>query len=161
MKEKIEWGDAEIRLIKDEWGAGKTAAEIAAQLNGRSRNAVLGKAHRLGLPPRFIRDTGAMAKKKEKKKSAASRETVTDHHVSDVRYQPEETPANLVSLLDLKNGQCSWPYGDPKEPGFGFCGAECKAGSVYCAGHHKRAFQPSWRKDYDDGRILHGVEKAK
>ncbi len=162
MKEKRVWEESEMQLIRDEWAGGKTAAEIAAQLDGRTSNAVIGKIHRLGLPMRRTPSECQKPKKKaENKRAAVSHETVADSHVSAERYQPEETPANLVSLLDLKRGQCAWPFGDPKEPGFGFCGQACRQGSQYCAGHHRRAFQPTWRRSHDDERILGNLGTGK
>lgn len=143
------WSEEELRILTDLWSANKTAQEIADELGNKTRNAVLGKVHRLKLPARCTRPdvTARIAKKPKKEKPPVSRET------DRIAQMIDTPPANLVSLLDLRTGQCAWPFGDPKEPGFGFCGQRCKSGSSFCEGHHRRSFQTTRRPDADEDRL--------
>jgi GcrA cell cycle regulator len=101
---KTTWTDDRVELLKSLWGAGKTAAEIAKELGeGLTRNAVIGKAHRLGLSGRIT----PVAKKIDKP------------------LPPETTNISAkdggTSLLELTEQTCRYPYGDPKKEGFHFC----------------------------------------
>lgn len=126
---KTTWTDERVEQLKTLWGAGKTAAEIAKELGeGLTRNAVIGKAHRLGLSGRVT----PIQKKVDKP------------------LPPENVEIKAknggISLLELTEKTCRYPYGDPQKPGFHFCGGDALAGLPYCAQHAEMAYQTSARK---------------
>lgn len=125
---KTTWSDERVEQLKELWGAGKTAAQIAQELgDGLTRNAVIGKAHRLGL-------SGRVAPVQKK---------------IDKPLPPEvnDIPAKNggISLLELTEKTCRYPYGDPQKPGFHFCGGCSLPGLPYCAEHAAIAYQTNTR----------------
>lgn len=115
------WSDSDILSLRTLWCAGKTAKEIAALMPGRSREAVLGKVHRLGL------GKDSAPRQRGVKKTAPPRAAV-------VPIKNEINPLN-ISLVDLHIGkQCRWPYG---EKPVRFCGHDCEG--LYCVFHTARA----------------------
>lgn len=132
----MSWTDDRVKLLKQLWGEGKTAAEIAKELGGVTRNAVIGKAHRLKLNSRV-----SPIQQNVKKTKAERR---------DNPHKP--TPARRVEfkglgiqLRDLEHDMCRWPSGDPKDKDFVFCGCKRIEGLPYCAEHAKAAYQVQTR----------------
>lgn len=119
------WTDERIELLKSLWGEGLTTGEIGKRL-GVSKNAVVGKAHRLGLKgrPSPIKRTRKAAKPEKAEKPAAP------------------TPA----IMELQGPTCRWPIGDPREPDFHFCGAPALPGKPYCREHAAIAYVNSSNK---------------
>lgn len=133
---KSTWSDDRVELLKSLWGAGKSAAEIAQQLGGGiSRNAVIGKAHRLGLSGR----ASPVQKKVDKVAAAAIARAAAE----EVSYERSPTGVNLLQLSDKT---CRWPIGDPKREGFHFCGSRPMPGVPYCGHHSAVAYQNTTRK---------------
>ncbi len=138
----MSWTDERVSLLKKLWGEGKTAAEIAKELGGVTRNAVIGKAHRLKLSNRVspIQQNKKPAPKPPEKK------------IRKVIVQSNDREG--IPLMDLKSGGCRWPIGDPREESFGFCGDNSLSGLPYCTEHAKLAYQAATRN-----RILQAQEK--
>ncbi|MDR2902829.1 MAG: hypothetical protein LBU87_07000 [Lactobacillales bacterium] len=113
------WTDDKIKLLKKLWTSGKSTVEIG-HLLGLSKNAVIGKAHRMGLPtrPSPIKSEGPVPKQRKEK----------------------EQDNKPVTLMDLKLNSCRWPIGDPKDPDFHFCGKQIVTGKPYCSEHCKMAY---------------------
>ena len=123
------WSDERVEQLKDLWTSGKTAAEIAKELgDGLTRNAIIGKAHRLGLSGRIT----PIQKKIDKP------------------LPPEDLSIKAkdggISLLELTEKTCRYPYGDPKKEGFHFCGGCSLPGLPYCGEHAAIAYQTNARK---------------
>jgi len=162
----MSWTEDRVSLLTKLWGEGHTAAEIAKKLGGVTRNAVIGKAHRLKLSNRA---SPIQQNKKPANSNAAKAQRVTPIK-SKVKAKPvakQEKPlqkakeavlqdnvlkeksvkkdGKLYSLMDLKPRQCRWPSGDPKEEGFGFCGEHAMTGLPYCEEHAKQAYQATTR----------------
>lgn len=140
------WNEERVELLKKLWGAGKTAADIATQLGDNiTRNAVIGKAHRLGLSGR----TSPIQRKSKKNQAntpSPKPKAGTQAHEEQVRLHESANkprPDGGVSLLDLKDRMCHWPIGDPKKSGFHFCGDRNVPGLPYCAEHAAIAYQGS------------------
>jgi GcrA cell cycle regulator len=138
----MSWTDDRVALLKKLWCEGKTAAEIAKELGGVTRNAVIGKAHRLKLSNRVSPIQQTVAKATPVRKA------------EDIRPEPvrrmaanNDTPIKVmgVSMAELKDKMCRWPIGDPKEPKFHFCGCGSVAGLPYCGEHAKMAYQAASR----------------
>ncbi len=129
----MSWTDDRVTLLKQLWGEGKTAAEIAKVLgDGITRNAVIGKAHRLKLSSRLSPIQQNTVKKP--KGDAAPR-------APRPQIKLPEFKGKSLNLIDLSNNMCRWPSGDPKEENFSFCGCEVVPGLPYCATHASIAYQ--------------------
>jgi GcrA cell cycle regulator len=114
----MSWNDDKITRLKKLWQEGLTTGEIGKRL-GVSKNAVVGKAHRLGLkgrPSPIKRPTRATPEPKK---------------------QPE---VRVFTLTDLSSQTCRWPIGDPKHEDFRFCGKPVYAGKPYCGEHCATAY---------------------
>jgi GcrA cell cycle regulator len=161
------WTDERVTLLKKLWTDGLSASQIAKQLGGVTRNAVIGKVHRLGLagraaPSRPIKRLVTAAPRPRPVVVAA----VVAAPVAPAAIPPQATVAaaaprpaphvakpakpvqrvrekgEIIGVLDLGTNMCKWPIGDPGDADFGFCGASCTAGAVYCEEHAAIAFQP-------------------
>jgi GcrA cell cycle regulator len=146
----VSWTDERVALLKKLWGEGRTAAEIAKVLGGSfTRNAVIGKAHRLKLSSRISPITGTTAKVKPAN-------TQRTHVVRAKAPPPLPIKINVkgIKLIDLKERMCRWPLGDPQDPDFKFCGCNTVPGMPYCPDHARMAYQVNKRSrlfDVDDG----------
>lgn len=145
----MSWTDDRVDVLKKLWGDGHTAAEIAKKLGGVTRNAVIGKAHRLKLSNRI---SPIQQNKKPANKNVARKKIIEKAPAPIAKSpaivaekQPVITSENLHSLMDLKPRMCRWPSGDPKEENFGFCGDETISGIPYCEEHAKLAYQAATR----------------
>lgn len=163
----MSWTDERIALLKKMWKEGKSAAEIAKSLGkGVTRNAVIGKAHRMGLSgrPSPIKKTAAPKKeaapKKDPPKTTRSKKTAAPaaapstkasspakEAAEDVKLFEKDVipPGGGVALIDLTERMCKWPIGDPREPDFTFCGRGIRPGTPYCPDHAAMAYQTSSR----------------
>jgi len=153
----MSWTEERVSLLKKLWGEGHTAAEIAKQLGGVTRNAVIGKAHRLKLSNRVspIQQNKKPANKNVERKTTKKVSPVSSassHNIGSMTSAPKNvnvTYSNkngeLYSLMDLKPRMCRWPCGDPKHDDFGFCGDASMPGLPYCEEHAKLAYQASTR----------------
>ena len=136
----MSWTDDRVDLLTKLWGEGKTAAEIAKELGGVTRNAVIGKAHRLKLSNRV---SPIQQNKKPAPVKVAKPAPVQERKAKKIEIDMSDR--DLVSLTDLKANQCRWPSGDPQEESFGFCGDHALAGLPYCLEHSKVAYQAATR----------------
>lgn len=158
----MSWTDDRVALLKKLWSEGKTAAEIAKELGDVSRNAVIGKAHRLKLSSRV--SPIQQNNKKVSKPTSSSDERIAPRKIisaaspkADPLMASRPAKGDGVSLEKLEGRMCRWPIGDPREAGFKFCGCETEvAGVPYCDEHIKVAYQTSTRsralqaKDFDN-----------
>lgn len=142
----MSWTDEKVAVLRRYWGSGKSASEIAEIIGGMSRNAVIGKAHRLGL-------AGQPSPIKDRKKPAQRPEPVATPAPKLVA-RAERDPVDGATILALTERMCRWPHGDPKKPGFQFCGRIASPGMSYCSEHMKLAYQPPAAKRRDSERRL-------
>ena len=156
------WNDERVELLKKLWTEGLSASQIASRIGGVTRNAVIGKVHRLGLSGRATtsrmkthRPRQRMANAKRPAAPVAKpRFAPTGNPALRALYQPEAdfyTPAVeeiVIPLAERKTIQtlvecsCRWPIGDPQMADFHFCGKNKVPGLPYCEFHARRAFQP-------------------
>jgi GcrA cell cycle regulator len=115
------WTDERIEELKVLWAEGLTTGEIGKRL-GISKNAVVGKVHRLDLQGR---------------PSPIKRTAKPDRQKSTRAKEPEN---KIKSVVDLSAHTCRWPFGDPRETGFHFCGKPSLASKPYCAEHAAVAY---------------------
>lgn len=161
----MSWTEDRVSLLKKLWGDGHTAAEIAKQLGGVTRNAVIGKAHRLKLSNRVspIQQNKKVANKNVKRKKIEKSSVSVASERSEAASLPKRKPilsdeipsGKLYSLTELQPRMCRWPCGDPRDEAFGFCGDKTVSGIPYCAEHAKVAYQPATRN-----RILNAEKEA-
>ena len=133
----MSWTHERIEQLKKLWEAGYTASNIATELGGITRNAVIGKAHRLGLSGRM--------KSKSKVSSVSivrKRKMPVNKNSKIIELTTSVEPMNPTSFADIKDGLCRWPLGEPEDLNFKFCGRKCAEGMVYCTEHHSLAYQP-------------------
>lgn len=158
------WTEDRVQNLKTLWSdKGLSATQIAIRM-GVSRNAVLGKVHRLGLPgraaPRIPEPRRAPAARPKASKPQP-RQQLNFRRADTARPSKPDVSLRVISrlvvskdipeplrldLLDLQQDSCRWIYGDPKEPGFHFCGHAKAAGAPYCSFHAARAFRPEPRR---------------
>jgi GcrA cell cycle regulator len=152
------WTDERVEILKKLWSEGLSASRIATELGGVTRNAVIGKVHRLGLAAR-AKSPSATGPRQRKPRSHAqmlrvSRPSVRGNtvlaQVFDLDVEPEpELLDNVIplgqrrTLLELTEQTCRWPIGDPGHSDFFFCGGQTITGLPYCAYHSRVAYQPA------------------
>ena len=138
----MSWTDERVALLKKLWGDGRTAAEIAKALGtGFTRNAVIGKAHRLKLSSR-VSPISAPA---PKVKPANTQKSAIVPRPRPVMAAPVKIDVKGIKMIDLKERMCRWPLGDPKDPEFNFCGCNTVPGMPYCVDHARMAYQATKR----------------
>ena len=143
------WTEERIELLRTLWTEGLSASQIADRLGEVTRNAVIGKAHRLGLSGR---PSPVKVDRSAAPTSASARPGKPAPAVTRAAVVPtvEPEPLTRVTLLSITERMCKWPNGHPGEPDFHFCGRRTNPGHSYCLEHTGRAYQtvPS-RRDRD------------
>jgi GcrA cell cycle regulator len=154
----MSWNDERVELLKKLWAEGLSASQIAGRIGSVTRNAVIGKVHRLGLSGRATttrikshrpRTRVNAAKRPPKPRFAAVGSTAlralyqaeTEPYVAPVeeRIIPEKERRSIQTLEEC---HCRWPIGDPQDLDFHFCAQAKVPGLPYCELHARRAFQP-------------------
>jgi GcrA cell cycle regulator len=177
----MSWTDERIELLKKLWSDGLSASQIAGELGSVTRNAVIGKVHRLGLSGRAKTVSTQQARPRKAPVpqrapmgggggsgggGSSNRSTNMQSFVRGAvalkadpimmmegALQPVSMVQDVVvamsrrvSIMELKEGICRWPLGDPMAADFVYCGADCSTGTPYCGFHSKVAYQPSERR---------------
>ncbi len=142
----MSWTDEKVAKLKELWGKGSTASQIAEILGGVSRNAVIGKAHRLNLSGKIIAKKGSHNQKIDKSKNLNVRKVRRGKFKSLV-IEKDFEPENPKQLEELDDNTCKWPIGHPNEEGFYFCGRTSLKDFSYCRLHLLYAFQPKNKKE--------------
>tara|TARA_Y100000590_G_scaffold274951_1_gene308692 strand:- start:166 stop:663 length:498 start_codon:yes stop_codon:yes gene_type:complete len=144
----MSWSEDREAKLRELWEKGHTASQIAKILGGTTRNAVIGKAHRLKLAARAVSKQPEKQKKQfvadqNKQQGYISRKERFKSLLLDKNFEPE-SPKKLEELGD-KN--CRWPIGHPDQEDFYFCGRNPIEGFSYCKLHILYAFQPKNPKE--------------
>ena len=149
------WSDDRVTTLSKLWLDGLSASQIAKQLGGVTRNAVIGKVHRLGLsgrgapsaPTRAPR-LAAPRPRRPVRAAVPTARPSPPAPTSQLMPTPEE-PGLVDTLVQLGAHACKWPIGDPKSPGFSFCGR--RTDGRYCEAHERLGVRPgtAWRADRD------------
>ena len=148
----MEWNEERVATLTELWREGLSASQVARRLGGVTRNAVIGKAHRLGLANRDTPSSPALPSTRISPRVGASpkRETRTPFRAPPVSTTILQALAAEMSptatLMSLADDGCRWPIGDPARPGFGFCGRTRARGGAYCSEHAPRSTEASRRR---------------
>jgi GcrA cell cycle regulator len=134
------WTEILEEELRQRWAAGTSATVIAKELgNGITRNAVIGKANRLNLPP-HKRANSAEPPTRRPYKQRKVRVLITRQLPPEPPEVPRPPKMRRLALLDLEPHHCRWPVGNPARPDFFFCAADTYDGAVYCPWHMRAAF---------------------
>ena len=158
----MSWTSEKVEKLKELWSKGHTASQIAEMLGDTTRNAVIGKAHRLNLEARAPSKQSSSHRSKENKQpirrssTPMSRKAKFQSILLDKNFEAE----NPKSLEELSEETCKWPIGHPNEEKFYFCGRKPEGEFPYCKLHVLYAFQPKNQKEDDlDEDIPEIIEK--
>lgn len=161
----MSWTDERVDLLRKLWLDGLSASRIAAELaGGVTRNAVIGKVHRLGLSGRVKPTTASSARARPAGKAATSGARNPPQRSiglpirgnTALAMQPRQMAlpqrrgdsvvvpmTETVTIMELRESMCRWPVGDPASPEFRYCGGKAPIGEgPYCAHHSRMAYQP-------------------
>ena len=146
----MSWTPDREKKLKDLWKKGHTASQIASIIGDTTRNAVIGKAHRLNLQARAISKKITSKTKTEEnnvptREGKLSRKARFKALLLDKNFEPE----NPKKLEELTDETCRWPIGHPYEKTFYFCGRKSMEKFPYCKLHVLYAFQPKNAKEED------------
>ena len=160
----MSWTEEKVAKLKELWGKGNTASQIAEIIGDISRNAVIGKAHRLNLSAKIKARSTSSNKNfqnsieegslKEKKKGRKSK-------FQSLIIEKDFEPENPKKLEELDEDSCKWPIGHPEEKTFYFCGRSSLKDFSYCKLHLLYAYQPKGKKDevVDKEEVPEFIEK--
>ena len=145
----MNWTEEKVAKLKELWGKGITASQIAEIIGGISRNAVIGKAHRLNLSAKIKTRTATSSQNFENSveekniKVKRSRRSKFKSLIIEKDFEPE----NPKQLEELDENSCKWPIGHPDEKSFYFCGRSSLKDFSYCKLHLLYAYQPKGKKE--------------
>ena len=145
----MSWTEEKVTKLKELWGKGNTASQIAEIIGGISRNAVIGKAHRLNLSAKIKTRAATSNQSYESSlndkeiKNRKGRRSKFKSLIIEKDFEPE----NPKQLEELDENSCKWPIGHPDEKSFYFCGRSSLKDFSYCKLHLLYAYQPKGKKE--------------
>ena len=145
----MSWNEEKVAKLKELWGKGNTESQIAEIIGGLSRNAVIGKAHRLNLSAKIkTRNSGKNQNyidpsERKINNPVKGRKSKFKSLIIEKDFEPE----NPKQLEELDENSCKWPIGHPNEKSFYFCGRSSLKDFSYCKLHLLYAYKPKGKKD--------------
>jgi len=145
----MSWNDEKVTKLKELWGKGSTASQIAEIIGGLSRNAIIGKAHRLNLSAKIKTRTATSSKSFDTSMEANNvkfkkgKKSKFKSLIIEKDFEAE----NPKQLEELDENACKWPLGHPDEKKFYFCGRNSLKDFSYCKLHLLYAYQPKGKRE--------------
>ena len=145
----MSWTDEKVTKLKELWGKGNTASQIAEIIGGISRNAVVGKAHRLNLSAKIKTRTATTNKNFENSfnDKNVKQKKIRSSKFKSLIIEKDFEPEQPKQLEELDDNSCKWPIGHPDEDSFYFCGRSSLKDFSYCKLHLLYAYQPKGKKE--------------
>jgi GcrA cell cycle regulator len=143
------WTEQKVNKLKELWGKGNTASQIAGIIGDVSRNAVIGKAHRLNLSSKIKTRNASSSQNFDQNseennfKQKQGRKSKFKSLLIEKDFEPE----NPKKLEELDESSCKWPVGHPEEKSFYFCGRSSLKDFAYCKLHLLYAYQPKGKRE--------------
>jgi len=149
------WTEDRVEKLAKLWASGLSASQVAKELGGVTRNAVIGKVHRLGLsgrakPSRPAKRATAKRTAAPRTRAVAATPRAPKTPAAPARPVPMEAKqmddGAYANILTVTEDMCKWPLGDPSSADFRFCGRGADKGEPYCKAHAQLAYQPARRR---------------
>ena len=145
----MSWNEEKVEKLKELWGKGSTASQIAEIIGGISRNAVIGKAHRLNLSSNIKTRNASSSQNfdNSSEENSSKQRRGRKNKFQSLIIEKDFEPENPKKLEELDESSCKWPVGHPEEESFYFCGRSSLKDFSYCKLHLLYAYQPKGRKE--------------
>tara|TARA_B100000768_G_scaffold166148_1_gene169265 strand:+ start:62 stop:559 length:498 start_codon:yes stop_codon:yes gene_type:complete len=145
----MSWNEEKVAKLKDLWGKGSTASQIAEKIGGISRNAVIGKAFRLNLSSKIKtrNSSSSQSFNNNSEESKSKQRQGRKSRFKSLLIEKDFEPENPKKLEELDENSCKWPIGHPEEKSFYFCGRSSLKDFSYCKLHLLYAYQPKGKKE--------------
>ena len=143
----MSWTEEKVEKLKELWGKGNTASQIAEILGGVSRNAVIGKAHRLNLSAKIKTRQSASNNENFKFNKSTKNRRFKKSRFQSLLLNNDFEPAKNLSLEELNENTCKYMEGHPDEVGSSFCGRKNVEKFSYCPLHLMMIYQPKGKKE--------------
>ena len=144
----MSWTEEKVNKLKELWGKGQTASQIAGIIGGISRNAVIGKAHRLNLSAKIkTRNSISNANLNFKSNNNQIQKRGRRNKFRSLLLDKEFEPAKNLQLEELTEETCKYMQGHPDEAGSSFCGRKNVEKFSYCPLHLMMVFTPKNKKE--------------
>ena len=145
----MSWNEEKVNKLKELWGKGNTASQIAEIIGGISRNAVIGKAHRLNLSSKIKTRNASSSQSfdSNSEDNSSKQKQGRKSKFKSLLIEKDFEPENPKKLEELDESSCKWPIGHPEEELFYFCGRSSLKDFSYCKLHLLYAYQPKGKRE--------------
>ena len=143
----MSWTEEKVNKLRELWGKGQTASQIAEIIGGISRNAVIGKAHRLNLSAKIKTRSAVNLKNSQKNNEITAAKRGRKSKFRSLLLDKDFEPAKNLQLEELTEDTCKYMEGHPDEKNSSFCGRKTVEKFSYCPLHLMVVFQPKGKKE--------------